>query len=193
MMTARRAATGAVNVNAKAGNDVMKRMLAMVGVVVLAGCGSGNPGAPPQAKAQPRADVAAMVASIREVGAQGVELEVRPLRDPQVEDLRLRAEAEEAAGELGAAVASLDLALMLVPGDPDLLQWKAELSLLRRAWSKAETLAHQSYENGPRLGGLCRRNWATIQQARLLGGNAEGAEVARRQVESCTVAPPVRM
>ena len=125
--------------------------------------------------------------------AAAPELAVQPLRDPQVEDLRHRAEAQEAAGELSAAVASLDQALALVPGDPDLLQWKAELALLRRVWSQAEALANQSFQNGPKLGGLCRRNWTTIAYARQGRGDAAGAAVARGQVDSCTVAPPVRM
>lgn len=170
----------------------MKRTWTMLLLVFLVGCG-GTSGAPAPRQAKARADVVALVAAIREAGVVGVELEVQPLRDPQVEDLRHQAEAQEAAGKPGAAVASLDQALVLVPGDPDLLQWKAELALLRRVWSQAEALANQSFENGPRLGGLCRRNWTTIHHARRLAGNAAGAEVARRQVDACTVAPPVRM
>lgn len=180
-----------IGASGSVGNDAMK--LAWVGVlgVLLAGCGGETVDAPPRKKA--KADVMALVASVREVGVQGVELEVQPLRDPQVEDLRHRAEAQEAAGEYKAAAATLDQALALVPRDPDLLQWQAELALLRRVWSQAEGLANQSYENGPKLGGLCRRNWLTIHHARRLAGNADGAAVARRQVDACTVAPPVRM
>lgn len=169
----------------------MKRAWALFLVVFLAGCGAGTPSAPPRKKA--RADVAALVASVREAGVQGVELEVQPLRDPQVEDLRHLARDQEAAGEYRAAAASLDRALLVVPGDPDLLQWQAELALLRRVWSKAEAFANQSYENGPKLGGLCRRNWLVIHHARRLSGQAAGAAVALRQVDACTVAPPVRM
>ena len=188
-MSATRAAKSGAS--ASAGNDGMKRIWIGMGLVLLAGCGAETTTSPPRKKA--RADVVALVASVREAGVQGLELEVQPLRDPQVEDLRHRAEAQEAAGELSAAVASLDQALALVPGDPDLLQWKAELALLRRVWSQAEALANQSYGNGPKLGGLCRRNWLTIHHARRLAGNADGAAVARRQVDACTVAPPVRM
>lgn len=188
MSPTRAAKSGA---SGSAGNDSMKRVWAGVVVLLLAGCGAETTTAPPRKKA--KADVMALVASVREAGVQGVELEVQPLRDPQVEDLRHRAEAQEAAGEYAAAAASLDQALSLVSGDPDILQWKAELALLRRVWSQAEVLANQSYENGPKLGGLCRRNWLTIHHARRLAGNANGAAVARRQVDACTVAPPVRM
>ncbi|GAB2490670.1 tetratricopeptide repeat protein [Arenimonas alkanexedens] len=167
----------------------------MVLALFLAGCGNsgGNAATTAPSRAKAKLDLVALVASVREVGVQGVELEVQPLRDPQVDDLRQQAETQEAAGDLTDAVATLDQALALVPGDPDLLQWKAELALLRRAWVEAERLANQSYESGPRLGGLCRRNWTTIQHARRLGGDADGSEVARRQVDACTVAPPVRM
>ena len=83
--------------------------------------------------------------------------------------------------------------LLISPGDPDLLQWKAELSLYRKDWTAAEQLAMQSYEGGPQLGGLCRRNWATVQYARAGRGDSAGAETARQRIAGCTVAPPVRM
>lgn len=135
----------------------------------------------------------ALVAAVRAAGQSGVELEVQPLRDPQVEDLRHRAEALEAAGRYREADAALVQALALVPDDPELLQWRAELALLRRAWDEAVGHANASYLRGPRLGGLCRRNWTTIELVRERQQHAEAAEAARRQRESCTVAPPVRM
>ena len=54
-------------------------------------------------------------------------------------------------------------------------------------------LAARSFAVGPKLGGLCRRNWATIGHARAMRGAHEAAGVAHRQGESCTVSPPVRM
>ena len=90
----------------------------------------------------------------------------------------------------------LHLVSLLVPGEerPDWLEeWQAELALQRRAWKSAEALAIESYERGPKLGGLCRRNWATIGHAREQRGAPKAAAVAFRQGESCTVAPPVRM
>jgi hypothetical protein len=57
----------------------------------------------------------------------------------------------------------------------------------------AEQLASDSFDKGPKLGGLCRRNWTTVQLARESRGDAAGADVARRQLDRCTVAPPVRM
>ncbi len=160
--------------------------------LALVACSSG---APPAAKGRSSAkpDVVSQVAAVRAAGVNGNELEVQPLRDPQVEDLRVQAEAQEAKRELKQANATLDRALVLSPGDPDLLQWKAELALLGRAWAAAEQLASDSFQKGPKLGGLCRRNWTTIAFARQGRGDAAGAAVARGQVDSCTVAPPVRM
>lgn len=173
--------------------DVKTRALAAAALVLLlSACSAGAPA--PQARAAvKKVDPAAVVADVRASGEHGHELEVQPLRDPQVEDLRLQAQTLEAEGKLKPAGAALDQALAITPEDPDLLQWKAELALLRRAWEEAEVLANQSFERGPKLGGLCRRNWSTIAHARENRGASEAAEVARRQVASCTVAPPVRM
>lgn len=160
--------------------------------LLLSACSTSAP-APERRAAAKKVDPAAVVADVRANGEHGHELEVQPLRDPQVEDLRLQAQTLEAAGKLKPAGAALDQALAITPEDPDLLQWKAELALLRRAWQEAELLANQSFERGPKLGGLCRRNWATIAHAREHRGARDAAAVARKQVASCTVAPPVRM
>ncbi len=170
----------------------MKLLMVGAMALLLAACSGGSPPAG-KGRASARPDVATQVAAVRAAGVNGNELEVQPLRDPQVEDLRVQAEAQEARRELKKANATLDRALVLSPGDPDLLQWKAELALLGRAWVAAEQLANDSFQKGPKLGGLCRRNWTTIAYARQGRGDAAGATVARGQVASCTVAPPVRM
>ncbi len=170
----------------------MKILLVIAMGLLLVACSTD---APQSSRGRPAAkvEVAVQVAQVRAAGISANELEVQPLRDPQVEDLRVEAEALESRGELRQADATLDRALALTPGDPDLLQWKAELALLRRAWLPAEQAANASFENGPKLGGLCRRNWTTIAFAREGRGDAAGAAVARGQVEACRVAPPVRM
>ncbi len=103
----------------------MRLLIAGAMALALVACSSG---APPAAKgrASAKSDVASQVAAVRAAGVNGNELEVQPLRDPQVEDLRLQAEAQEARREIKQANATLDRALALTPGDPDLLQWKAE-------------------------------------------------------------------
>lgn len=165
--------------------------LVLLATGLLSACQGGS--APATRAVAARPAPAALVADVRAVGEQGVELEVAPLRDPHVEDLLARAEAAEAAGRVREAQEALGLALAITPDAPDLVQWQAELALLRKDWDGAERLANRSFEIGPRLGGLCRRNWATIGHARDQRDDAAGAAVARKQVDACTVAPPVRM
>lgn len=170
----------------------MKRLLGGALALALAACGGDTA---PVAKGRPGTKVqpADLVATVRAAGVAGDELDVQPLRDPQVDDLRAQAEALEARGKYKPALAALNQALAITPGDPELLQRKAELALQVRAWPDAERFASASYDAGPRLGGLCRRNWTTVQLARERRGDAPGAALARKQVDSCTVAPPVRM
>lgn len=171
-----------------------RNLLPLAAAALLAACAtSTGPGPAGKPSAAPRADTDALVAQVRTAGEQGKELLVQPLRDPQVEDLRHRAQALEAERKFKSADAVLVEALLVTPGDPELLQWRAELALQRRAWERAEALAIESFERGPKLGGLCRRNWATIGHAREQRGAPKAAAVAFRQGESCTVAPPVRM
>lgn len=136
---------------------------------------------------------AQLLATVREAGTSGVELEVQPLRDSQIEDLRASALALEVAGKIQKADAQLQKALLLSPEDPELVQWRAELALLQSHWLQAEQLASASYERGPKLGGLCRKNWTTVEVSRMARKDASGAEVARQQRALCTIAPPVRM
>ena len=166
--------------------------LALLATGLLAACQGGGASATRPA-AKPKPTPAALVADVRAIGEQGEELEVAPLRDPHVEDLLARVESNEAAGRVREAQEALGLALAITPDAPDLVQWQAELALLGKQWTEAERLASRSYEAGPRLGGLCRRNWATIGHARDQREDADGAAVARRQIDACTVAPPVRM
>ena len=134
----------------------------------------------------------AMVAQVRSVGLQGADLTVAPLRDPQVEDLRNSATQAEARKDIVAAQAAIDLALKISVMDPDLLQWQAELFLLKKNWAQAETFAQLSYDKGPKLGALCRRNWKTLSFARNAKRDAVGASAAEQQIAKCTVVPQPR-
>jgi hypothetical protein len=134
-----------------------------------------------------------MLAQIRASGSIGNELDVQPLRDSQVEDLRTQATQAEQRGDYPSAERAVTLALRMQPGDPDLLQWQAELALVQRRWTEAEALATRSFNTGPKLGGLCRRNWMTLQFARQARGDGAGSAQAQQRIAACTVAPPVRM
>lgn len=168
------------------------RILLIVPFLLLAACGGGST-SQSSTKRAPAKTPETLVAEVRAVGLTGNELEVQPLRDPQVQDLRDQAEALEKQGKHKLAEERIDQALAISVDDPDLLQWKAELSMYRKDWAGAEVLASRSFARGPQLGGLCRRNWATLQHARASRGDAAGAEQARLKIDGCTVAPPVRM
>jgi hypothetical protein len=158
--------------------------------IALAACSGGSGG---DGEGVKPLSSAGMLAQVRAAGALGNELDVQPLRDPQVEDLRWAASAAESRGDYTAAAKALAMALHLLPNDPDLLQWQAELALVSRDWAQAERWAILSYEKGPQLGGLCRRNWTTAGFAREAHGDAAGAAQARQRVAACAVTPPMRM
>lgn len=136
---------------------------------------------------------ASLLQQVRSAGQVGDELDVQPLRDPRVEDLRASAMQAEQRGDYASAGKMLAQAALLTPEDPDLLQWQAELALVARDWSQAERLANLSFEKGPKLGGLCRRNWTTLQLAAQARGSTAQAMQAQQRVAVCTVAPPIRM
>ena len=174
---------------------VRLRCAAMLAVAALAAACTGGPsagvaGAPSVARSAPTGD---LIAQLRSAGETGVELDVQPLRDPQVQDLRATATAAESRRDFGVARAAIDKAIELSPADPDLLQWRAELALQRHEFAVAEQLARTSYETGPKVGGLCRRNWTTILIAAQARDDAMLAGQARQQAAGCKVAPPVRM
>lgn len=169
--------------------------------------------APDPKPVAPAYDAAAIVRAIRAAGAASSnELEVQPLRDPQVEDLRQQATQLEAKRMYRGAADLLDRALKLNTSDPALLQERAELAFLLRAPAQAQQLAKQAVDLGSTTGPLCRRHWETQLQAALLRANdrvirsgeseaqatarvgAAAAEVrsARTQREACTVAAPNR-
>lgn len=120
-------------------------------------------------------------------GPDDKELTVQPLRDPQVDDLRHAAQAQRQSGDITAAAASLDQALEIVSEDPGVLQERAEVALLQAQWAPAEQFARRAIDLGSKTGPLCRRHWATIEQARLARGEKENAASAHAQIEGCTV------
>jgi len=155
--------------------------------LVLAACAS-QPVAPPPASlttATPQQQVAAVRAA---AGDGEGELAIQPLRDPKVEDLRAKAERLQTQQYYAEAARTLDQALEIVPDDPALLQERAEAALLLGEHAQAEALARRAFTTGSQVGPLCRRHWATIEQSRLLEGDAAGAATAKKQIGQCTVA-----
>jgi tetratricopeptide (TPR) repeat protein len=142
----------------------MSRMRYVAGcalaVALLSACRSAPP---PPAWVGPQPEQ--LVAEIRAAAqpAPG-ELEVHPLRDPMVEDLRAEAARAEREGRHADAAAALDRALALSPQDPAVLQERAEIAILERDLERAAALARRAFEEGTKIGPLCRRHWATIRQ-----------------------------
>jgi len=166
---------------------VMFRVLCLAAALAAAGCAS-----PPliQTRSLTDATPEQMVAQVRAAGGDddSRELAVQPLRDPAVEDLRQDAAQLERQKRYADAAAALDKALAINPDDPATLQERAEIALLMGDPDQAETLARRGFELGAKVGPLCRRHWATVEQTRLVAGDAQGAASAKTQMEACKVA-----
>lgn len=169
------------------------RAACVVAVLVLAGCATAPPPADPAPTPLTTATPEQMVDAIRATAGDGAdELAVQPLRNPDVEDLRQEAQRLEAQRRYADAASALDAALTIVADDPALLQERAEVALLLGDARMAEAIAGQAHALGSQVGPLCRRHWATVEQARLLAADADGAAAARARVEACRVAAPNR-
>lgn len=149
------------------------------------------PASPAIPKVAPELRLANVVAASK--GADDRELAVQPLRDPQVQDLRDDAVAAIATRNYPAAAEALNQALLIAADDPAILQERAEVALLQAEYQRVETLAKRAFDLGSRVGPLCRRHWATIEQARLARGLQQDAASAHTQIQACTVAALNRM
>lgn len=171
------------------------RFSLVVSLLALSACGTlpadtsaSVPAVPKLAPEQRLANVAAA-----SKGADDRELAVQPLRDPEVQDLREDAISAIAAHNYPTAAEALNQALLIAPDDPAILQERAEVALLQAENERAETLARRAFDLGSKVGPLCRRHWATIEQARLARGLQQDAASAHAQIETCTVAGLNRM
>jgi tetratricopeptide (TPR) repeat protein len=173
---------------------ILKRTIAplaaLVAGVMLAAC--SQPSAPPAP--QPTHAPGELIASIKAAGAHDDSvIRVAPLRDPAVKQLISQAHAAEAGQHYQTAATALDQALKLSPKSPDLLQERAQLAVRLGHYDEAEKLARRSYALGPKLGGLCARNWQTVLEMRRIADDAAGVEVARQARNQCQKNGPVRM
>jgi len=143
---------------------------------------------------QPTLDDPEIAEQVRapEGGEEPRGLQVYPLRNPAVRELERAAEAAGSAGDFDRAEALLERALRIEDRDPELLQRMAELQLSRGRWEQAESYALRSWELGPQVGDICRRNWRTVALARERDGKIIGAAQARERVAMCPLEPPER-
>lgn len=159
--------------------------------LLLGGCAWWSQ--PPEPAPPPPQPPREWVAEIRAaVASAALTVEVTPLLDPAVADLRHKAQAAELAREFETADTHLLQAIGVREDDPDLWQWRAEIALQQRHWRDAATWAQRSVELGPRIGTLCVRNWLTVAAARTELEDAVSANSARAQVKSCKVPELIR-
>lgn len=153
------------------------------------------------AVSEPTYDAAEIVRAIRASGAATpTELDVQPLRNSEVEDLRQLATQHERSGRLQDAAAALDQALQIVPDDAAVLQERSEIALLLRDAAGAERFARAASRKGTQVGPLCRRHHealARLADLRARGMPADPAHAraaldARARRDACTVAAPPR-
>ncbi|RFF29101.1 tetratricopeptide repeat protein [Wenzhouxiangella sediminis] len=158
--------------------------LTILAVLLLAAC----------APWQPTLDDPEIAEQVRapEGGGEPRGLQVYPLRNPAVRELEKAAEAARSEGDFDRAESLLERALRIEDRDPELLQRMAELQLSRGRWEQAESYAMRSWELGPQVGDICRRNWRTMALARERDGDVIKAAQARERVEICPVEPPER-
>ena len=163
---------------------------AAVALALLSAC-SQPPAPGSQGMRAPNHDI---VAAIRAAGTRDSSVvEIAPLRDPAIDNFMTAAHNAENAGDIRLAIGNADSALRLAPDAPDILQYRAELAVRAGDYALAETDARRSYELGPKLGGLCARNWQTVLEIEQLKGDAAAVQDARAQREKCHVNGPVRM
>ena len=141
----------------------------------------------------PAPDNVGAVAAIRALGAHyESSVQVHGVRDPAVDGFLDAAHKQEAKGQIAAAQADVDKALKIAPRAPDILQYAAELAVESGDWMRAGELAKQSYDLGPKVGGLCARNLETQARALTVQGDEAAAVQARAKIEACRVPPVTR-
>lgn len=134
--------------------------------ILLASCATAPPEPePPAVAARTPAQMLAAVHKAAQ-GGDDRELNVQPLRDPEVEDLRASAGKAMSGGNPAAAAAALDQALGIVADDPAVLQERAEVALAQGEFDRAEQFATRATGLGSAVGPLCRRHWETVRQVR---------------------------
>jgi len=177
-------------------NDMNSRCAIVLfsAAVVLSACTQSGPPAPAVKPAAPAANVVASLRAIRAAG-DGVDsaVTVQPLRDAAIDGFLKKAHDAEGRGDFPAAIASTDNALKLAPEAPDILQYMAELQIGSGQWAKADALAIRSFTLGPKIGGLCARNWQTVIEARTAMSDAPTVTAAQARLKECRVAPRLRM
>jgi predicted Zn-dependent protease len=167
--------------------------LSLIAALALAAC--TQPSAPAKSSTKPTpVQDHDPVGAIRAAG-MGMDsaVQVQRLREPGIEGNLKEAHEAETAKNFDGAASAIANALKLAPDAPDLLQYQAEVEVLRGKWKEAEDLAIKSWTLGPKVGSLCARNWQTVVEARIAMNDPATQAQAKQRIKDCRVAPPVRM
>ncbi len=163
---------------------MLRISVAVAVIAVLAACATQQPAPVEERTVEERVRAPAADAS------EG--LQVYSLRNPAVMELSEAAVQAEQAGDLDRAAMLLERALRIESRDPELLQQMAEVQLGQGDFDQAASFAARSFDQGPRVGEICQRNWRTLAVARERLGEDGAAAEARRRLSECQVRPPER-
>ena len=169
-----------------------RRFTASAVFLLLAAC--AQTGAPVASNAPPPLDRGAALRAIRDAG-HGLDsaVQVQPLRDAAIDGYAQQSREAEARNDYAAAALAMDKALRLAPDAPDLLQSRAEIDIAQGDFAQAEKNAMKSFSLGPKVGGICAKNWQTVVEARTGMNDAATARQAMQRVKECRVKPIQRM
>ena len=164
-------------------------IVAISAAIFLSAC--SQPPAPPVAVVKP--DASSALTNIRAAGNKfDSSVEVHPLRDPAVDGLVEQARQLESQQQPVKALETLSRALKIAPNSPDLLQFQAELFVETNDWKQAQASAQQSYDLGPKVGGLCARNVQTMIEVGNALSDPNAAGLAKQKMTGCRVPAPNR-
>lgn len=168
--------------------------IAIACVLAVTACTQPSAPAPQSIKPVVQRDPAVAVRAIRSAG-DGLDsaVQIQPLRDPAIDGFLKKAHDAESARDYSGALGAANSALKLAPDAPDIVQYLAELEILRGNWTEAEQFAIRSFTAGPRVGSLCARNWQTVVEARLALDDATTVKQAQQRLKECRVPPRLRM
>lgn len=168
----------------------MKKGSLIVAVLMLSACSTQEENV---VKIKPSLTPTEMLTKIRANNDVQNEVLFQAMPDDAVIDLLDQALRAQQAGQYAQANNVLNKALIIDAKNPEVNQMLAEIAILQESWSNAEKLALQSYEYGPKLGGLCRRNWLTVHFAKGAQGKPMADYVLAKNLNDCTLVPPARM
>jgi len=167
----------------------VKKVLLILSICVLSACSTQENTALKSVSMTPEE----MLVKIHANNEVKNEVAFQALPDEELLELRDKARQAQADGNLELTDTLLAQALAINAKDPEIIQMQAEVALLQNSFADAERLALSSYQAGPKLGGLCRRNWLTMHYAKSAQGLPITKDQLAKRLAECTIVPAARM